>query len=95
VQLRWIGAYLRSHELRSTTEGASCRAIPHFFLAETVIRDFNMSIKSQKNIVQLKISIYDTVLMEILQSQANFGSVEPDSLESDIDIDKRVLAVHA
>lgn len=37
-----------------------------------------MSVERQQNIVQLKIAVYDPVLVEVLQSQADLGSVEPE-----------------
>lgn len=39
-----------------------------------------MSIKSEKNIVKLQITIYDTIFVEILQCQAYFCCVELRSL---------------
>lgn len=36
-----------------------------------------MSIKRQHDVVELQITVDDTILMEILKSQANFGGIKP------------------
>lgn len=71
---RWT--YLRCHKLGSTTEGARCGAIPHVLLAETVVGDLDVSIQGQKDIVEFQVTINDSILMEVLECQANFGSIE-------------------
>lgn len=68
--------YLRRHKLGSTTEGARCGSIPHVLLAETVVRNLDVSVQGQKNIVELQVTINDSILVEVLESQANFGSIE-------------------
>jgi hypothetical protein len=69
--------YLRSHELRSTTERAGGTAIPHVLLAETVVCNLNVAIQSEKNVIQLQVTVDDTVLVEIFESQTDFRGVEP------------------
>jgi hypothetical protein len=54
-----------------------------------------MSIKSEKNVVQFKISVYDTILVEILQGQANLGSVEPGLSDQHMHLARLVLTVRA
>ena len=69
--------YLRGHELRSTTERAGGTAIPHVLLTETVICDLDVTIQGEKNVIQLQVTVDDTVLVEILESQTDFRGVEP------------------
>lgn len=64
------------HELRSTAERAGRGTIPHVLLTETVVRNLDVSIQSQQNIVKLQVSIDDPILVEVLESQANFGRVK-------------------
>jgi hypothetical protein len=70
---------LGCHELRCTTEGASGAAVPHVLLAKTVISNLDVTIKSQQNVVELQITVDDAILVEVLESQANFRSIEPSS----------------
>jgi hypothetical protein len=58
---------LGGHELGCTTERACCRAVPHVFLAQTVVGDLDMSVKGQENIVELQIAVDNPVLMEVLE----------------------------
>lgn len=62
-----MSTYLGSHELRSTTESACCRTIPHILLAQTVITYLDMSVGRQKDIVKLQITVDDTILVEVLE----------------------------
>jgi hypothetical protein len=73
---------LGSHELRSTTEGTSGAAVPHVLLAKTVITNLDVTIKGQQNVVQLQITVDDAILVEVLESQADLGSIEPRCRES-------------
>lgn len=68
--------YLWSHELRSTAEGARGGAIVHILLTQTIIGDLDVSIQGQHDVVELEVTIHDTVLVKVLQGQAHFGSVE-------------------
>lgn len=77
VELSASMTYLWCHKFGSTTECASRRAIPHVLLAETVIGNLDVTVESQENVVQLQITVNDTVLVEILQSQANLSSIKP------------------
>lgn len=63
-----VVSYLRSHELRSTTESASGTAIPHVLLTETIVCNLNVTIQGQKNVIQLQVTVNDTVLVEVLES---------------------------
>ena len=36
-----------------------------FFLAKTIICDFNMAIQRQHNVIQLQITVYDAIFVEI------------------------------
>lgn len=49
-------AYLRCHELRSTTERTGCLAEPHVLFAKTVVSDLDMAVERQKDVVQLEIT---------------------------------------
>lgn len=60
--------YLGCHELGSTTESASSTAIPHVLLAKTIVCDLNVTVQGQKNIVQLQITVDDTIFVEVLKS---------------------------
>lgn len=68
--------YLWCHEFRCTTESARGRTIPHVFLAQTVIRNLDVSIKSKHDVVKLQITVDDAIFVEILEGKADFGSVE-------------------
>lgn len=68
--------YLGCHELGSTAERAGRGTKPHVFLAETVVGNLDVTVKSEENVVELQVSIYDTVFVEILESQADLSSVE-------------------
>ena len=70
-------AYLGSHELGGTAEGAGRAAVPHLLLAETVVGNLDVSIERQEDVVELQISVDDPVLVEVLQRQTHFGGVEP------------------
>jgi hypothetical protein len=69
--------YFRSHEFRGTAEGAGGGAIPHLLLAETIIGNLDVSIKSQEDVVELQITVDDTILVEVLEGETDLGSVEP------------------
>jgi hypothetical protein len=62
-----IETYLWRHELGSTAERASCAAVPHIFFTETVISNFDVSIQSKQNVVELQVTVDDTILVEVLQ----------------------------
>ena len=68
--------YLRSHEFWRATKCASSAAIPHLFLAQTVVGDLDMSIQRQQYVVELQIAIDDAVLVEVLECQANLRGIE-------------------
>lgn len=72
------GTYLWRHEFRGTTESACGIIKTHVLLAKTIIGNLDVSIKCQENVVQLQITIDDIVVMEILQSQADLGGIEPE-----------------
>lgn len=40
-----------------------------------------MAIKCKQDIIKLEITIDDTILVEVLDSQANFGSIEPEVVD--------------
>lgn len=58
--------YFWRHEFRSTAEGAGTRSIPHFFLTQPIVGNLDMAVKRQEDVVELKISIDNPILMEIL-----------------------------
>lgn len=41
-----------------------------------------MTIKGQQNVIQLQITVDDAVLMEVLESQADFRGIEPSRMKS-------------
>lgn len=69
--------YLGRHELGRSAKRAGCRSVPHVLLAETIIGNLDVTVQREKNVVELEITVDDTVLVEILQGQAHLGSVEP------------------
>lgn len=69
--------YFRRHELRSTTERARSAAVPHILLAETVVRNLDVAVQGEQDIVEFQITVDDSILMEVLQCQADFRSIEP------------------
>lgn len=69
--------YFWAHEFRSTTERACCATIPHVLLAETIISNFDVTIHGQQNVIELQITVDDTVLVEVLKCQADLGGIEP------------------
>lgn len=74
--------YLGSHKLGCTAECARRGPKPHVFLAETVIGNFDVTVKSEENVVEFQVSIYDTVFVEIFESQADLSSVESGELSA-------------
>lgn len=60
--------YLGCHEFRRATEGSRTGSVPHIFFTESVISNFDMAIESQQYVIKFQITIYNTVLMKILQS---------------------------
>ena len=70
-------AHFRGHKFWGTTESAGCRSVPHLLLTQTIIGNLDVSIKSQKNVIQLQITVNHTILVEILQSKTDFSCVEP------------------
>lgn len=73
--------YLRCHKFRSATKGTGAGPIPHLLFAKPVVRDFDVAIKGQQDVIQFEIAIYNTVLVEILQRQTNLGSIESATLQ--------------
>ena len=71
-----IKTYLWRHEFGSTAERASCASVPHIFLTKTVISNLNVSIQSKQDVVELQVTIDDTILVEVLQRQTYFGGIE-------------------
>jgi hypothetical protein len=69
--------YLGCHELGCTAERARRRAEPHVFLAETVVGNLDVTVKSKENVVELQVSINNTVFVEVFESQADLGRIEP------------------
>lgn len=74
--------YLGCHELGGTAERAGRGTKPHVFLAKTVVGNLDVSVKSEENVVELQVSIYHTVFVEILESQTDLSSVEPGYLSA-------------
>ena len=68
--------YFGCHELWSATERARRRSEPHIFLAETVVTNLDVAIQVEEDVVKLEITVNNTVLVEVFQRQANFGSIE-------------------
>jgi hypothetical protein len=73
---RGSDTHLGGHELGSSTEGACVGSIPHVFFAETVICDLDMSIKREKNVIELQIAIDHPILVEVLKRQTDLGRVK-------------------
>ena len=69
--------YLGRHELGGSAEGARRGAVPHVFLAETVVGNLDVPVERQEDIVELQITVDDAVLVEVLERQAHLGSIEP------------------
>lgn len=69
--------YLGSHELGSTTEGASTATVPHVLLTETIVCNLDMAIQCQEDVIKLQVTINDTIFMEVLESQANLCGIKP------------------
>jgi hypothetical protein len=78
---RKVQEYLRGHKLRRAAKSAGMGPVPHILLTKSIIGNLDVPIKGQKNVVEFKITIYHTVLMEIFQSQAHLSSVKPISCE--------------
>lgn len=76
------GTYLGCHKLGGTAERARRGTKPHVFLAETVVGNLDVTVKSEKNVVELQVSIYDTVFVEIFESQADLSSVKSGELSA-------------
>lgn len=74
--------YLGCHELGCTAERARRGTKPHVFLAETVVGNLDVTVKSEENVVELQVSIYNTVFVEIFESQADLGSIESGELSA-------------
>ena len=47
--------YFWGHKFRSATKSASCLPVTHLFLTQTVIADFDVTVKSKENVVELEI----------------------------------------
>lgn len=77
--------YLGCHEFGSTAEGACSRAIPHVFFTQSIVCDLDVAVKRQQYIVELEITIYDSVLVEVFQCKTHFRGVESVSI-SNVDI---------
>ena len=60
--------YLRCHEFWRSAKSACRRAIPHVFLAKTVIGNLDVTIQGKKDIVELQITIDNAVLVEVFKS---------------------------
>lgn len=74
--------YLGCHKLGCTTERARRGTKPHVLLAETVVGNLDVTVKSEKNVVELQVSINDTVFVEIFESQADLSRVESGELSA-------------
>lgn len=68
--------YLGGHKLGSTTERAGRTAVPHILLTETIISNLDVAIQCKKDVVKLQITVDDTVLVEVLERQADLCGVE-------------------
>lgn len=68
--------HLWSHELWSTTESTGSLAIPHLLLTKTVISNLDVSIEGQKDVIELEISVDDTLRMEVLEGEQYLACVE-------------------
>ena len=55
--------HLRCHKFGCATECARRAAIPHLFLAQSVIGDFDVSIKSEQNVIKLQITDYGIIML--------------------------------
>ncbi len=69
--------YLRRHELGRAAEGARRTSIPHLFLAQSVISNFDVSVQCQQDVVEFEIAIDDAVFVKVFQCQADLCCVEP------------------
>ena len=67
---------LGRHKFGSATESASRAAVPHVFLAETVIGNLDVTVECEENVVEFQITVDDTVFVEVLQGKADLGGVE-------------------
>lgn len=71
-----MGDYLWRHELRSTAECASSRSIPHLLLTQTVISNLDVSIQSEQDVVELQITVYNSIFVEVLERETDLCGVE-------------------
>lgn len=69
--------YLWGHELGGTAESSGRVVASHVLLAETVIGNLDVSVEGQEDVVELQVTVDDIVVVEILQRQTDFGSIEP------------------
>lgn len=74
--------YLGCHKLGCTAKRARRGTKPHVFLTKTVVGNLDVTVKSEENVVELQVSVYDTVFVEIFESQADLSSVEPGELSA-------------
>lgn len=50
-------ANLGGHEFGSAAECARSRSVPHLFLAQTVISDFDVAVEGEKDVVELQVAV--------------------------------------
>ena len=72
-----IFTYFWCHKFWCPTESACAGPIPHLFFAKTVIRNLDMAIQSQHDVVEFEIAVNDSILVKILQSKADLSSIKP------------------
>lgn len=77
-------SYLRCHEFWRSAECAGRRSIPHLLLAQTVIGNLDVSIHGKENIIELQVTVDNTILVEVLQCQADFCSIELSTLSTEL-----------
>lgn len=71
-----LSTYFGCHKFRSTTKRAGGRSVVHVLLTQTIIGNLNVSIHGQHDIVELKITIYDAILMKVFECQADLCCIE-------------------
>ena len=79
VSLKSLMEYLRCHKLWCSAEGVCRASESHLFFTQSIIRDLDMPIQREQYVIQLQISIYYLVLMQVLERQQNLSSVESKS----------------
>lgn len=88
---------LRGHELWRPAKRARRISIPHLHFTQPIVAYFNMTVQSQEDVIQLEIPVHNSIVVEVLQRQADFCRIELSASRRELlalDVQEKIAATY-